>query len=38
MARYYDGIVDNLIAKKKQYTTADVTDSYNSGNGKDFKP
>lgn len=34
----YDGIVDNLIAWDIIKDTAYVTDSYNSGNGKDFKP
>ena len=35
---YCDGLIDNLFATSNQYSTADVTDSYNSGNGKDFKP
>ena len=33
---YFDGLVDNLYLAKDQYSTADVTLSYNSGNGREF--
>lgn len=32
----YDGLVDNLLITDEEYTTTQVTDSYNSGNGLDF--
>ena len=33
---YWDGIVDNVGLFESEYTTAEVTESYNSGNGLDF--
>jgi len=33
---YADGLIDNLFITSSRYTPADITESYNSGNGYDF--
>jgi len=34
----FDGLIDNFAFFEEQYTTADVTYSYNTGDGIDFTP